>query len=50
MIIIGAMITAVLFGEMTVLMSNINRKSTEFQELQDTANTTMKNMRLDADL
>jgi hypothetical protein len=30
MIIFGALITAVLFGEMAVVMDNLNRKSTEF--------------------
>ena len=48
--IFGALITAVLFGEMAVLMSNLNRKSTKFQVIQDTANTAMKNMKLPEDL
>ena len=45
-IIIGAVITAVMFGEMAVLMANINRRSSNFQKILDTANTTMKNMKL----
>lgn len=48
--IFGALITAVLFGEMAVLMSSLNRKSTRFQEIQDTANTAMKNMKLPEEL
>ena len=31
-ILIGAVITALLFGQMTVLMSNINRKMTKFRK------------------
>ena len=30
LMIVGALITAVLFGEMAVLMSNLNRKSSRF--------------------
>ena len=48
--IFGALTTAVMFGEMAVLMSNLNRKATRFQELFDTANTTMKNMKLPEDI
>ena len=50
LMIIGALITATLFGEMAVLMSNLNRKSTRFQEITDTANTSMKNMKLNEKL
>lgn len=46
MILAGAMITAVLFGEIAVVMDNLNRKSTRFNELMDSANTTMKNLKL----
>jgi hypothetical protein len=46
MIINGAVITAVMFGEMAVLMTSMNRKSSKFQKLLDKANTTMKNMKL----
>jgi potassium voltage-gated channel Eag-related subfamily H protein 7 len=46
MIISGAIFQAVLFGEMAVLMSNLNAKTSRFQEIQDTTNTTMKNMKL----
>ena len=50
LILIGAMITAVMFGQMAVLMSNLNVKSTQYQELQDAANSTMKNMKLPEEL
>ena len=30
LLVIGALITAVLFGEMAVLMTSLNRKSSEF--------------------
>ena len=46
LIVFGTLITSTLFGEIAVLMSNLNRKSTRFQEVQDTANTAMKNMKL----
>jgi len=50
MILIGSVITAVMFGEMAVLMNNISVKATKFQAMQDSANTTMKNMGLPVDL
>lgn len=46
LIITGGVITAVLFGEMVVLMSNLSRKQDQFQELLDGAMTTMNNMKL----
>jgi hypothetical protein len=45
-IIIGAVITAVMFGQMTVLMSSLNRKMTIFVEKSDEANTMMKKLKL----
>ena len=50
MFIVGALITAVLFGEMAVLMSNLNRRQTQFQEILDGALTTMHNMNLPQNL
>lgn len=44
------MITAVLFGEMAVVMSNLNRKNTRLNEILDMANTTMKGLGLSPDL
>ena len=35
---------------MAVLMTALRRKSTRFQEIQDSANTTMKNLGLDIQL
>lgn len=46
MIILGSIFTAILFGEMAVLMSNISARWTKFQNMQDSANTTMKNMQM----
>jgi len=46
LIIIGALITAVMFGEMAVLMSNLSQRSTKFQALLDGSLTTMQNMHL----
>lgn len=45
-IILGSLITAILFGEMAVLMSNLNRKATQFQSILDSTLTTMKHMKL----
>jgi hypothetical protein len=45
-IILGSLITAILFGEMAVLMSNLNRRSTQFQSILDSTLTTMENMKL----
>ena len=50
LIIIGALLTGILFGEMAVLSSNLNMKSTKFQEIIDTVNTTMKNMKINEKL
>lgn len=46
LIILGSLITAILFGEMAVLMSNLNRRSTHFQSILDSTLTTMGNMKL----
>ena len=42
----GAIINANIFGNMAVLIQNMNRKDTKFQEQIDTANTAMKNLKL----
>eukprot|EP00359_Climacostomum_virens_P009226 CAMPEP_0204918572 /NCGR_PEP_ID=MMETSP1397-20131031/16238_1 /ASSEMBLY_ACC=CAM_ASM_000891 /TAXON_ID=49980 /ORGANISM="Climacostomum Climacostomum virens, Strain Stock W-24" /LENGTH=950 /DNA_ID=CAMNT_0052091901 /DNA_START=48 /DNA_END=2900 /DNA_ORIENTATION=- len=44
--ILGSLITAILFGEMAVLMSNLNRRETHFQSILDSTLTTMENMKL----
>jgi hypothetical protein len=45
-ILIGAIITANIFGTMAVILTNLNRKFSRFQEKIDIANTSMKNMKL----
>jgi CRP-like cAMP-binding protein len=39
-----------MFGEIAVLMSNLNVKVTRFEEVMESAQTTMKNMKLDEGL
>jgi hypothetical protein len=43
---LGAIINANIFGELAVILSAMNRKSTIFQERLDIANTAMKNLSL----
>lgn len=45
-ITMGAIINANIFGNMALIISDLNRKSSEFQSQIDTANTAMKNMQL----
>jgi len=42
----GALITAVIFGQMSVVMSNLNKGSQKFSELQDQIGTSMTNLNL----
>lgn len=44
-IILGALLNAILFGEISVLMASLNRKSAAFNETLGTAMTTMYNMK-----
>lgn len=44
--IIGAIVTANIFGQLAVIMSNLNRKASKFQEKFDITTTTMKNLNL----
>jgi hypothetical protein len=46
----GAIINANIFGNMALIISDLNRKSAEFQAQIDTANTAMKNMKLPQDI
>ena len=46
MITVGTVITAMLFGEMEVIASSLNRRQTQFQEVFDSAITTIKGMKL----
>jgi len=43
---LGAIINANIFGELAVILSNLNRKATQFQSKLDIANTAMKNLSL----
>lgn len=46
-ILIGlTMYNAQIFGEMTVLVSEVTKKASNFQDQVDVANTAMKNMNL----
>ena len=45
-ILIGAIITANIFGTMAVIVEALNRKESKFQQKLDLANTSMKNMSL----
>jgi len=45
-ITIGAIINANIFGNMALIIVDLNKKSAEFQGQIDTANTAMKNMKL----
>lgn len=40
------MYNATIFGEMTVLVSEVTKKASTFQDQVDVANTAMKNMNL----
>lgn len=46
----AAIIQANIFGEMAVLLTIIDRDSTEFQDKMDTANTAMSNISMPPDL
>ena len=48
--LVGAMVTAVIFGDLAVIVDSMNRKSTKFNETKNNILTTMKNMRLKEDL
>ena len=46
---ISAIFNAIIFGNMTLIVSELSKKAQLFQEKLDTANTAMKNMELPAD-
>ena len=46
----GAMINANIFGNMALIISELNKKTAEFQNQIDTANTAMKNMKLPSEI
>ena len=45
-VIMGAIVTAFIFGNMAALMANINKKDSTFQETLDLVTTTMRNIKL----
>jgi hypothetical protein len=46
----GAILNANIFGNMAMLISEMNKKTSEFQGQIDSANTAMKNLGIDPDL
>ena len=49
-LIIGAIINAKIFGNMAVIIQELNKKASRFQEKIDAANTAMKNMKIPPEL
>ena len=49
-IIIGAIVSAFIFGNMAALMATMNKKSTHFDEQLDLVNSTMRQMKLPVEL
>ena len=48
--VVGALILANIFGTMTVVFTTLNRKAEKLQMKLDTANSSMLNMKLPADI
>lgn len=44
--LIGAIVQAYIFGELAVLIAQVGRKSSQQQQIIDTANTAMENVNL----
>ena len=44
--ILGAIVNAQIFGELAVLLSQLNRQEAYYQAIIDLTNTTMENIRL----
>jgi hypothetical protein len=49
-IVLGAMVNANIFGNMAVIIQEMNRKAHRFQEKIDIANTAMKNLKIHSEL
>lgn len=49
-LILGAMVNANIFGNMAVIIQEMNKKAHRFQEKIDIANTAMKNLKIKKDL
>lgn len=45
-VILGAIVTAFIFGNMAALMNNLNMKDTHFQDQQDLVASTMRSIKL----
>lgn len=45
-LMLGAVITSIIFGNMSVMLQSLNRKSTAFQEKLENANEAMKNLKI----
>lgn len=50
MLFVGAIINAIIFGNMAVMLQSLNRKSSLFQVKIETANEAMKNLKLPANI
>ena len=48
--LIGAIFNSYIFGELAVLLNTADSKENAFQELIDTSNTAMANVKLEQDL
>jgi len=48
--VLGALLNAILFGEISVLISNLNAKRAWFQNVMSSAMTTMHNIRVEPKL
>lgn len=46
MLFVGAVINAIIFGNMAVMVQSLNRKSSLFQEKIENANEAMKNLNM----
>ena len=49
-LLMGALMQAYMFGNLAVMVQQLNRKSQSFQEKLDLANTSMRNMQLAEDI
>lgn len=49
-LLIGAVIEANIFGNMALIIGDLNQSSADFQDQLDTANTVMKSLRLPWDI
>lgn len=45
-LLLGAMVTGIMFGEIAVVVSSLNRANSEFNSVMDVVNTSMKNFNI----